>query len=129
MSFSNRETVEEVYRRQIASQYFYGARTGGAIIMEGTIEICLGLFLADSIGQLFTAFPFAVLGAMLLFAGFELGRVASQIGDKKNIFVMLLIAIVPVITNIALGFLLGLLIYVFLQKLIKWQQESEERKK
>jgi predicted benzoate:H+ symporter BenE len=42
----------------LAAQYFYGARTGGALIMEGTIEIFLGLFLADSVGTIFKAFPF-----------------------------------------------------------------------
>lgn len=66
---------------------------------------------------------------MLLFAGFELGRVASQVREKKNILVTLVIALVSVITNIAVGFLLGLLLYGFLQKIIKWHQDPQEIEK
>lgn len=110
----------------LASQYFYGARTGGAIIMEGIMELVLGFFLAESIGKVFSVFPFAVLGAMLLFAGFELGRVASQVRGTKNILVMLVIAIASVITNIAVGFALGLLLYGFFDKIVKWDQETQK---
>ena len=45
----------------LAGQYAFGARTGGANIMEGTIEICLGLFLSKSILNLFTIFPMSIV--------------------------------------------------------------------
>lgn len=41
----------------LAAQYLFGARTGGALFMEGAIEIFLGLFCAQSILAIFTAFP------------------------------------------------------------------------
>lgn len=98
----------------LASQYFYGARTGGALLMEGTLEIFLGLFLAGSVGTIFRVFPLAVLGAMLLFAGIELGRIAFKIKGKKEIFIMLVIGMTSAITNLAVGFLVGLVLYLLL---------------
>jgi len=101
----------------LAAQYFYGARTGGALIMEGTLEIFLGLFLANSVGTIFKAFPFSVLGAMLLFAGVELGRIAFKIRGKKEIFVMIIVGIVSAVTNLAVGFIVGLLLFFFLERI------------
>jgi MFS superfamily sulfate permease-like transporter len=99
----------------LASQYLYGARTGGALIMEGAIEIFLGLFLADSVGSVFKAFPLAVLGAMLLFAGLELGRIAFKIRGRRQILIVLVTGAVSAITNLAFGFASGLAIYVVLE--------------
>ena len=95
----------------LAAQYTFGARTGGAILMEGVLEIFLGLFLASSIETISNAFPLAVLGAMLMTAGIELGRVASDIRKKKEVFVMLLTAVVAVAYNVALAFFVGLAVY------------------
>lgn len=109
----------------LASQYLYGARTGGALIMEGTTEIFLGLFLASSVGNIFKAFPLAVLGAMLLFAGLELGRIAFKIRGKQKILIVLITGAVSAITNLAVGFALGLAIYVVLEAISR-QQKSEK---
>lgn len=100
----------------LASQYFYGARTGGALIMEGTLEIFLGLFLANSVGTIFKAFPFSVLGAMPLFAGIELGRIAFKIRGKKEILIILIVGTVSAVTNLALGFIAGLLFFFLLER-------------
>lgn len=103
----------------LASQYFYGARTGGALIMEGTLEIILGLFLADSVGSIFKAFPVSVLGAMLLFAGLELGRISLKIRNKHEMLLVLLVGVVSAITNLAVGFLLGLILFFLLRKAMR----------
>jgi len=100
----------------LAAQYFFGARTGGALIMEGIIEVFLGLFLADSVGTIFRAFPFPVLGAMLLFAGIELGRIAFKIKGRKEISIMLTVGVVSFIVNLAVGFLIGLILFFILRK-------------
>jgi MFS superfamily sulfate permease-like transporter len=101
----------------LASQYLYGARTGGALIMEGTIEILLGLFFANSIGKISNVFPLAVLGAMLFFTGLELGRVAFKIKGKDQILIMLVTATLSVFTNLAIGFIVGLAMYFVLNTL------------
>ncbi|MFW6181680.1 MAG: putative sulfate/molybdate transporter, partial [Spirochaetota bacterium] len=56
----------------LAGQYYFGARTGGTNLIEGLIEISLGLFLARSIGSLFAAFLSPIMGAMMLLVGLEL---------------------------------------------------------
>lgn len=114
----------------LAAQYTFGARTGGAILMEGVFEIFLGLFLANSIETISNAFPLAVLGAMLMTAGIELGRVASDIRKKKEVFVMLFTAVVAVAYNVAIAFFVGLAVYFAIVKgltKIEGENEPEER--
>ena len=101
----------------LAAQYFYGARTGGALIIEGTIEVLLGLFLASSVGNISKAFPLAVLGTMLFFAGLELGRIAIKIKGRKEIIIMLVTGVVSSITNLAIGFVVGILTHLILKRI------------
>jgi len=63
----------------LAGQYYFGARTGGTNIIEGLIEISLGLFLAGSIVTLFSLFPKSILGAMLIMVGIELTKFVRDI--------------------------------------------------
>jgi len=49
----------------LAGQYYFGARTGGANIIEGIIEILIGIFLAAPIAGLLALFPKAIIGAMM----------------------------------------------------------------
>lgn len=94
----------------LAGQYAFGARTGGASIMEGMIEIGLGLFLSNSIVALFRAFPQAIIGAMMVVAAVELARLGLRVRGRDLAF-MLLTAALSVITNMALGFAVGLAVH------------------
>jgi predicted benzoate:H+ symporter BenE len=100
----------------LAAQYLFGARTGGAILMEGVLEIILGLFFSNSLVMIFTSFPLFVVGVMLLMTSFELGRVSLKIEGRKDTFVMVVTAILSTVFNIAIGFLGGLLTYIVLEK-------------
>jgi predicted benzoate:H+ symporter BenE len=95
----------------LAGQYYFGARTGGANIIEGLIEITLGLFLATSIARLFTVFPTAIIGAMMLLVGIELTKFAKDIRPNKDLIPMGATLLVSLVTNMAYGFLVGLLVY------------------
>jgi MFS superfamily sulfate permease-like transporter len=101
----------------LAGQYTFGARTGGANIMEGTIEICLGLFLSKSILNLFTIFPMSIVGAMLFYVSYELAKLVRDIKSNSEIFVMILTAIVSVTLNMAIGFVLGIIAFNLMKKL------------
>ncbi len=92
----------------LAGQYYFGARTGGTNIMEGVIEISLGLFFATSIAALFTAFPIAVIGAMMFLVGIELTKFAKDIRWGKDLIPLTATVIVSLVTNMACGFLVGL---------------------
>lgn len=95
----------------LAGQYYFGARTGGTNIIEGLIEISMGLFLATSIAGLFTFFPTAIIGAMMFLVGIELTKFAKDIRLSKDLIPMVITLIVSLVTNMAYGFLVGLIVY------------------
>lgn len=92
----------------LAGQYFFGARTGGANIIEGLLEIAMGLFLARSIAALFAAFPLAIVGAMMFLVGIELTRFVRDVRWGVDLFPLGVTLAVSLGTNMALGFLAGL---------------------
>ena len=100
----------------LAGQYTFGARTGGANIMEGLIEISLGLFLSKSILNLFSVFPMSIVGAMLIYVGYELVKFIKDIKGSQEIFIILTTAIVSIITKMAIGFVTGIVIFYIMQK-------------
>lgn len=101
----------------LAAQYMFGARTGGSALMEGLLEVTLGLFFSKSIQVLFTAFPEFITGVMLLMTSVELGKIAFKV-DNMNTSIVLFTALVSAVFNIALGFTAGLLLYMAVEKKI-----------
>jgi len=100
----------------LAAQYLFGARTGGAILMEGLMEISLGLFFSDSLLAIFTSYPGFIVGIMLLLTSLELGRVAFKKVEDVEVSVLLFTALISVAFNIAFGFIAGLSLYFALEK-------------
>jgi predicted benzoate:H+ symporter BenE len=100
----------------LAAQYLFGARTGGAILMEGLLEISLGLFFSESLLAIFTSFPMFIVGVMLLMTSLELGKVALKLGDREGLIPMLFTALVSTSFNVAFGFLAGLLLYLSMKR-------------
>ena len=99
----------------LAGQYYFGARTGGTNILEGLIEISLGLFLANSIAGLFAVFPMAIVGAMMFLVGIELTKFAKDIRLNKDLIPMVATVIVSLVTNMAYGFLTGLMVHYLIR--------------
>jgi len=93
----------------LAGQYFFGARTGGSNIIEGVLEIVLGLFLAASIASLFTAFPSAIIGAMMLLVGVQMVKFAKDVRLNLDLIPLAITVTVSSLTNMAFGFAAGLL--------------------
>jgi hypothetical protein len=91
----------------LAGQYYFGARTGGTNIIEGLIELSLGLFLGTSIGNLLAAFPMPLVGAMLFLVGLEFCKVVLGLKGWK-LRLAVLTALLSVVINMALGFAVGL---------------------
>lgn len=94
----------------LAGQYYFGARTGGTNIIEGIIEISLGLFLASSIATLFALFPTSIIGAMLLLVGIQLTGFARQV-KRRELPMMALVTALSLLTNMAIGFMVALLVF------------------
>ncbi|MFC2008337.1 putative sulfate/molybdate transporter [Chloroflexota bacterium] len=91
----------------LAGQYYFGARTGGTNILEGIIEISLGLLLAGSIGTIFALFPESIIGAMLLLAGIQLTGFSRDF-KLRELPIMGLVAVLGLLTNMAIGFIVAL---------------------
>jgi hypothetical protein len=92
----------------LAGQYFFGARTAGTNLIEGAIEVAMGLFLAGSIAGIFALFPQAIIGAMMFLVGIELMKFARHVQPGRDIFVMGTTVLVALVSNMAFGYLAGL---------------------
>jgi len=109
----------------LAGQYYFGARTGGTNIIEGVIEISLGLFLAGSIATLFALFPTSIIGAMLLLVGIQLTGFARSI-KTRELPLMALVTVLSLLTNMAIGFIAALAVFHAIkrwgknQKYLRW---------
>ncbi len=95
----------------LAGQYAFGARTGGANVLEGTIEIALGLFLSASIAQLFSVFPQAIIGAMLFYVGLQLLKGVKTLAWNYELIFVGITVLGSVLSNMALGYLAGMAAY------------------
>jgi len=103
----------------LAGQYYFGARTGGTNIMEGTLEVLAGLFLAGSIAAIFAAFPTAIVGAMMFMVGLELAKFGKGIRLDKDFIPLAATVAVSLIGNMAYGFVSGILVHKAVELIVK----------
>ncbi|MBN1828834.1 MAG: putative sulfate/molybdate transporter [Deltaproteobacteria bacterium] len=105
----------------LAGQYYFGARTGGANIIEGLIEIFFGIFLAGAIASIMTHFPRAVIGAMMFLVGVELTKFVRDLRPGKDLAPLGITVLISLAFNMAVGFLAGLLCHYFMEKIVIWK--------
>lgn len=95
----------------MAAHIRFGARTGGALVILGSVVLFVGLFYADSVATLCKLFPRALLGVLLMFGGLELAAgVQGHAFQKADRYVMLLTAGVSM-GNMGVGYLAGLVLW------------------
>lgn len=56
----------------VAGHYAFGGRTGGSVVIYGTVFLVLGLFFGGAFTEMVKVFPLPVLGVLLLFEGLYL---------------------------------------------------------
>ena len=61
----------------------------------------------------------AILGAMLIYTAFLLGKIAFRDFNIKSFPIILTSAIISYLFNIAIGFLVGLILYLIFRNLIE----------
>lgn len=91
----------------LAAQHFFGARTGGAVVLVGALKIAVALVFGAGITHVLQAFPLSILGIMLLFAGVELALPARDQTSRGDFFIALLTAVGIVAINTGVGFVIG----------------------
>ena len=95
----------------MAGHVRFGAKTGGALIILGTLLLCLALFFSNSIMVLLSVFPPAVLGVILFLTGAQLALGSCDFGkDKVDRFISLATAGFAM-WNVGLAFVVGMLCY------------------
>jgi hypothetical protein len=93
----------------MAGHYNFGARTGGSVIIYGSLFILIGVFFSNGFNALALAFPITVLGVILLFESLSLMlQMQDILSDKKQLFITLLVGIIAI--NLPYGYAFGLLI-------------------
>lgn len=99
----------------LSAHYRFGARTGGASVMLGVSLVALAIFVDGNVVPLLTLIPYPVLGALLVFTGFQHGLLARDVRGWQEVLLAGVVAVVGFATgNLAVGFGLGLLMQVVL---------------
>jgi MFS superfamily sulfate permease-like transporter len=94
----------------MAGHVRFGAKTGGALVILGSILIFIALFFSESVAIIFKIFPNAILGVILFFAGSELAIVVRDIGNKKSEFYVMIIVAALAMWNMGVAFLAGVIL-------------------
>lgn len=100
----------------MAGHIRFGAKTGGALVILGTLLIVIALFFSDSVATIFAAFPNAILGVILFFAGSELALVVRDIGERKADFYVMLMVAAFAMWNMGVAFVVGVVLDRCLRK-------------
>ncbi len=107
----------------LAAQYAFGARTGGSMIFEGILEIILGFFFSNFLFEIFCLFPNGILGAMLIYTAFLLGKISFTDFNWKSFPIILISALCCFFINITFGFVIGLFLFLSTKKLFTHNNE------
>jgi hypothetical protein len=93
----------------MAGHYAFGARTGGSVMIYGSLFLVLGLFFSGSFATVVKIFPLPVLGVILLFEGIWLMVfIKDIIVLRKNFYIALLVALIA--CGLPYGYLIGMVV-------------------
>lgn len=102
----------------MAGHYAFGGRTGGSVIIYGSLYLTIGLFFSNVFAEVIGIFPLPVLGVLLLFEAFTLIKLLGDTARSKEDFIIAVI--VGLIAGyLPFGFLVGLVVGFILKYLSK----------
>jgi SulP family sulfate permease len=104
----------------LAAHYRFGARTAGSNVMIGVLFLALAGLFGDDIVGLFNLLPMSILGVLLVFAGSQLTLTIMDLKDRKDYFVATLILGITLASNLAAGFIAGMVV----AQLLRWKKLS-----
>jgi hypothetical protein len=103
----------------LMGHYTFGARTGGSLLIYGSLFLAMGLFFAGVFTQVVQVFPLPVLGVLLLFEGWALMWLARDIVPMpRELAITIAVAAIAVLApyGYVLGLLSGTIAYYALRK-------------
>ena len=95
----------------MAAHVAFGARTGGSVVIGGSVLLILALMFSGSVEVLFQLFPAAVLGVILFFTGVQLALGGSQLPSTRGGRIVVLVTAALCMYNVAVGFLVGIALH------------------
>jgi sulfate permease, SulP family len=104
----------------LASRYRFGARTAGSNLIIGGIFLSIALLFGDQLLPVINLLPMSVLGVLLIVAGSQLALTLLDIRTRKELFVVLLIVGIALASNLAAGFITGIVV----AGILRWEKIS-----
>lgn len=93
----------------MAGHYAFGARTGGSVVLYGSLYLALGVFLSGSFHQTILLFPQPVLGVILFFEAVALMVLLRDTADSKS-DLTLVILVGLLAANLPYGYVVALVV-------------------
>jgi len=110
----------------LAGHYTFGARTGGSLVIYGSIYLAIGLFFAGVFQQTVQVFPLPMLGVLLLFEGLVLmSLVRGEALGRWEFFVVLTVGVIAV--GLPYGYAIALVVGTALYYFFRRQGLLEQR--
>ena len=104
----------------LAAHYRFGARSAGSNLMIGIIFVISALIFGNNIVNFFNLLPMSILGVLLIFAGSQLTLTIMDLDNRKDYFIATLILGITLASNLAAGFILGIVV----AHILKWKKLS-----
>ncbi|MCF8039369.1 MAG: putative sulfate/molybdate transporter [Desulfohalobiaceae bacterium] len=104
----------------LAAHYRFGARTAGSNVMIGLIFAGLALVLGSNVMNVLNLLPMSILGVLLVFAGSQLTLTVMDLDSRKDFFVATLILGITLASNLAAGFIAGMIT----AQILRWEKLS-----
>jgi hypothetical protein len=93
----------------LAGHFAFGARTGGSVIIYGSLYLGLGFFFSNGFQNVIQVFPMPILGVILLFEGLSLmWLIGDSTGSKAKFFLVLLVGAMA--SSLPYGYLIALIV-------------------
>jgi hypothetical protein len=91
----------------LAGYYAFGARTGGAVIIYGSIYLLLGLVFSSGFENVIQVFPLPILGVILFFEGVAMMMLVRDAMEKRlDFFIALMVGVMAAM--LPYGYLIAL---------------------
>src|SRR3954468_14503055 len=93
----------------LAGYYAFGARTGGAVIIYGSLYLLLGFIFSSGFQNVIQVFPLPILGVILLFEGVSMMLlIRDTTGSKLDFFIVLIVGVIA--NGLPYGYLIALIL-------------------
>ncbi len=93
----------------MVGHYAFGGRTGGSVIIYGSLFVVLGLFISSGFHNVIQAFPLPILGIILLFEGIALSSlIKDTLVERKNFMIAILVGVIAF--GLPYGFVISMIV-------------------